>query len=230
MQDNVSWRKPLAGTVFSIVCTLGILAGIFPSKCSGTFHSRATKQRELAKKSVELPEKALNFSGHHPICGKFGAHVFQAGQKILCAGCIGLILGATFSLGGVTVYFFLQMSLASDCLLVFWPGLVGVACGLLQYHLFNWGGSLVHLSVNTFFVLGTFLLLVGVDAVTQSIIVDLYVIALSLFWLYTRILLSQLYHRRICTACGIEECGYREREKQKALVSASHSVKGAYDD
>ncbi len=96
--------------------------------------------------------------------------------------------------------------------LVFWVGFVGVSCGLLQYHLFNWGRSSVHLSVNTFFVFGVFWLLAGVDAIVQSTIVDVYLIALSVFWLYTRILLSQLDHDRICTACSIEECGLYRRK------------------
>jgi hypothetical protein len=205
-QSNIPWRKPLVGTAFSIVCILGILAGIFPSKCSSMFHFRRTKQKEPAKESADLPKKTLAFHGHHPDCGNFGAHVFRLGNRVFCAGCVGLILGAVLSLFGVALYFFLNLPLWFSYEIVFWIGIVGVSCGLLQYHLFNWGKSSVHLSVNTFFVFGVFLLLVGVDEITQSLIVDFYLVALSIFWLYTRILLSRLDHRKICTTCRLEEC------------------------
>ncbi|MGB9135443.1 MAG: hypothetical protein WCC63_07690 [Candidatus Bathyarchaeia archaeon] len=207
MQDD-AWRKPLVGTVFSVVCTLGILAGIFPSKCSGTFHFRTRRQRTLAQEPDKLPKEAPDFRGHHPNCGNFSAHVFQAGRRFFCAGCVGLIFGAALSLLGAAGYFFLHSSFAPDYFLVFWAGFVGVSCGLLQYHLFDWGGSSVHLLVNTFFVLGVFMLLAGVDALAQSVVIDMYVIVLSVFWLYARILLSQLHHRGICAACGMEQCGY----------------------
>ena len=208
MQDDVSWRKPVVGTVFSVICVLGILAGIFPSKCSSAFHFRKAKRGEFTKEPVELPKEVLAFSGHHPDCGNFGAHVFQIRNKVFCAGCIGLILGAVLSLLGAALYFFLNLSLWSNYLLVFWIGFVGVSCGLLQYHLFNWGKSSIHLFVNTFFVLGVFLLLIGVDAITQNALFDFYLVALSVFWLYTRIMLSQLDHRKVCTNCGVKKCEF----------------------
>lgn len=194
--------------VFSFVCILGILAGIFPSKCSGMFHFRIAKKERFVQESVELSKEAPEFRGHHPDCGSFGGHILQLGGMIFCAGCLGLILGAVLSLFGTALYFFLRLSFEPHYILVFWAGFVGVSCGLLQYHLFNWGRNIVHLTVNTIFVLGVFLLLVGVDAITQNTNVDLYLIALSIFWLYTRVLLSQRDHKRICTACGVKECEF----------------------
>jgi hypothetical protein len=208
VQDSISWRKPLVGTIFSLVCVLGILAGILPSKCSGMFHFKPAKQGKFAQELAELSKETQTFQGHHPDCGNFGAHVFRVGIKFFCAGCVGLIIGAVVSLLGAAMYFFLQLSFELDYLPFFWVGFIGVSCGLLQYHLLNLGKNLVHLAVNTFFVLGVFLLLAGVDAITQNITTDLYVIALSVFWLYTRILLSQQDHRRICTACSVEECEF----------------------
>ncbi len=79
--------------------------------------------------------------------------------------------------------------------------------------MFNWGRSSVHVAVNIFFVFGVFLLLAGVDALVQSTVVSVYIVALNIFWLYTRILLSQLDHDRICTACGVEECGFYNSRK-----------------
>jgi hypothetical protein len=211
-RDGASWRKPLVGAVFSLVCGLGILAGTFPSKCSGMFHFKPARRGKLAQVPAESHQRTPAFQGHHPDCGSFGTHVFRVGIRVFCAGCVGLILGAALSLLGAAMYFFLRLSFELDYLLVFWVGFIGVSCGLLQYHLFNWGRNLVHLAVNTFFVFGVFLLLVGVDAVTQNVTTDLYLIALSIFWLFTRILLSQQDHRRICTACRVEECEFCGRK------------------
>lgn len=166
---------------------------------------------ESVRESVGSPKKPLTLRGHHPDCGNFGAHVFQTGEKVFCAGCIGLIVGAALSLVGVILYFLLDLPFWTDYPLVFWNRFTGVSCGLLQYHLFNWGRSSIHLSINTYFVFSVFLLLVGVDAITQSVTIGLYLIALSAFWLYVRILFSQLDHRRTCTKCGIEECGFSQK-------------------
>ncbi|MFQ6068649.1 MAG: hypothetical protein ACE5KD_03800 [Candidatus Bathyarchaeia archaeon] len=204
-------RKLFVGMIFSIVCVLGILAGIFPSKCSNILHFGKAKQ-ECTPRSADLPKKALTLQGHHPNCGNFAAHTFQIGNRILCAGCTGLILGAILSLFGVTLHFFANLPLWSNYSLVFWIGCIGVSCGLLQYHLFNLGKSSIHLFVNIFFVFGVFLLLVGHDEMTQNAITDFYLITLSIFWLYTRILLSQLDHKRICITCHVEECEFPWRK------------------
>jgi hypothetical protein len=56
--------------------------------------------------------------------------------------------------------------------------------------------------MNMLFVLGGFLILVGMDELTGSLFVDLFSIALIVFWLFTRILLSQWDHWKICRKCG----------------------------
>lgn len=197
----------MVGAAFGIVCVLGIFAGIFPSRCSGTFHFRRGKQ-EYEQDSVSLPEKSgkLLFQGHHPNCGNFGPHIFHVGKAVLCAGCVGLVSGAAVSTVGVASYFFGGISCSLSCFLVFWVGFVGAFCGLFQYHLFSWGRSSIHLFVNAFFVFGVFLLLVAVDAIVQNLLLDLYLVTLTLFWVYTRIILSQFDHRKICATCTVEEC------------------------
>ncbi len=205
-QEDLPWRKPFVGAVFSFVCVLGILAGTFPSKCSIIRHSRKAEQEEFLRESATSPSarscSALTFRGHHPNCGNFGAHVFRIHNRAFCAGCTGLVLGAVLSLFGALLYFFVNTPFMLDGVLVFWIGFVGVSCGLLQYHLFNLGRSSIHLLVNTFFVLGVFLLLVGVDLIGQNALVDSYLILLSVFWLYTRIQLSQLDHKTVCSNCA----------------------------
>lgn len=231
MQNGVYSRKPLVGTTFTIVCILGIIAAVTPSKCSEMVHFKRRGQKESGiKESANQQKEILTFRGHHPDCKSFGAHTFRMGNRTFCAGCVGLALGAILSLFGSAMYFFLNLSLMSDYFVALWVGFLGVSCGLLQYHLFNWGKSSIHLSINIFFVFSVFLLLMGVDGITQSVMVDSYLIALSLFWIYTRILLSQFDHRRICAACQIEECKFRWRKNVAVGLSASHSVEGATDN
>ena len=207
VSGNIPWRKPLVGTAFGVVCILGIFAGVFPSRCSRTFHFRRGRQAN-EQNSTLLPEKLqpVLFRGHHPNCGNFGPHVFRVGSTVLCAGCVGLVIGATVSVVGIAAFFFGEVSCWPSCHLIFWVGFVGVSCGLLQYHLFNLGRSSIHLLVNAFFVFGVFLLLVGVDSIVQNAVIDFYLVILSLFWVYTRIILSQFDHRKICAACAVEEC------------------------
>ncbi len=208
-----SWRKPLVGISFSIICVLGILAGVFPSKCSKIFHFKEEKQNNVSPNPNEMLREKSILKGHHPDCGSFDIHVFRLGDKVFCAGCIGLVLGAIFSLMGNLFYFFINQSFPIDYLLAFFIGTLGVSCGLLQYHLPGWGRSSVHLSVNTAFVFGVFLLLVGVDGLMQNLVIDLYLISLSIFWLYTRILFSQIDHKKICNACQLKECSFSRNTK-----------------
>lgn len=208
---NFSWRKPAIGTLFGIVCIAGILAGVFPSKCSSTIHFGRIQP------ITQEVGNGTAFSGHHPRCGQFKAHVFQVGDGVFCAGCTGLIIGAVLSLFGVAMYF-TNLYTFLDGPIVFWVGVVGVCCGLLQYHFFNWGSYIVHLIVNVLFVFGSFLLLISIDAVIKSWIIDVYLIVLSVFWVFTRISLSQMEHKRICRACSKEKCEF-SKEKDEVLYS-----------
>ncbi len=206
MPETLFWRKPVVGTLFSLVCILGIFAGVFPSKCLGIFHFRKTPSTSLAVEDETI------FLGHHPSCGEFEAHTFQVGEKMYCAGCTGLVVGAILSLFGVTLYFFTNLYLPPDYHFILWIGAAGVCCGLLQYHFFNWGSSQVHMIVNVFFVFGSFLLLLGVDTALESLYVDIYLIALSVFWVFTRISLSHLDHAQICSACPKRGCKHVRRK------------------
>lgn len=135
----------------------------------------------------------------------------KIGRRVFCAGCVGLILGAVLSLLGTAAYFFLDSSF-SRAYWPFWMGCVGVSCGLLQYHLFDWGKSSIHLSVNTYFVFGVFLMLAAADQLARSTVINLYIVALGVLWLYTRIMLSKLDHKTLCEACPVDKCEFAYRK------------------
>jgi len=207
------WRKPLIGSIFSSVCILGTLSAFFPSKCSQIIHFETQNGERTSSGSDSLSPlgKKPQLRGHHPSCEKFSAHILLIGNRTLCAGCSGLALGAIASLIGTSLYFFANFSLNSGYLFIFWAGFIGVAGGLLQYHLFKVKEGSVHFLLNSAFVLGAFLLLMGADAMTSNLSVGIYILSLDIFWIYTRIELSRWNHSVICSNCKLEKCQYHLR-------------------
>lgn len=207
---DFSWQNPAIGSAFGIICLLGIIAGVYPSKCSRVLHFRKETQGRKPDDSEQKStiERIVTFEGHHPNCGNFSMHLFQLNDRKYCAGCTGLVIGAIISVLGTLVYFSTGPFLGEIAMVFFWLGFVGVALGLLQYNLFNRWGSFVHLSLNVLFVTGAFLLLVGIKEIANNLILEVYFLTLTLYWIFTRILLSEQEHKRICAACGLKFCSF----------------------
>lgn len=203
---NVPWRKPVIGSIFSILCVLGILAVFSPNQCLRIFNI-GKKKKTVGSNSTNFFSHGMSnvLQGHHPTCGKFTAHIFRIKSKTFCAACVGLLLGGLLALAGAVVYFFGDWRAAEHGSLMVLLGIVGVSFGLFQFKFKN----LIRLSVNTIFILGTLLILIGIDELVQSLIFDLFVVSLIIFWLFTRISLSQWDHERICSDCEIEGCRIR---------------------
>lgn len=201
------WRKPLTVSTFATICLLGITAGISPSRCPRTPHFRGRNKNSYKTEQTDSGVTTISFEGHHPTCGKFSAHVLQLGGKTYCAGCTGLATGAIISLLGSFLYLG-GFNVGELSMLVFWLGFVGVTCGLLQYHIFGVKRGMVHFLLNVVFVLGAFLLLVGVNEINSNFVLDLYLLTLIVYWIITRITLSQLEHKKICVTCGLKSCSF----------------------
>ncbi|MGB9844466.1 hypothetical protein [Methanothermobacter tenebrarum] len=181
------WHQLPIFSVFGLICFLGILAGIFPSK--------------FQKKG----NKIMEFKGHHPDCGNFSEHVIQVGDKIYCAGCSGLVIGAVISLFGVLLYLIGRLP-CENMTIIFWLGFTGTLTCLLYNSLFKWRISFLNLFLNAFFVLGAFMLLIGMEKINNSLLIELYLLILIPIWIITRILSSQKAHRRICEICDLKKC------------------------
>lgn len=196
------WRKPLVGSIFSLICMLGITAALFPKQCSQSFHF----QRE----GINLASRKIRASSHHPDCEGFSAHVIRVNGHILCAACTGLFLGALIALVGAVLYFFAGWHIENARLPAVLMGAVGTTLGFFQLKF----RSFIRLALNVSFVLGAFLILVGTDAIIESLFVDFFLIALIIFWISTRIQLSQWDHRRICSSCKSSCKAWKTEEKQ----------------
>lgn len=202
-RENCLWRKPLIGSIFSLICVLGIAAAVFPKKCSQAFHLQR-REKDLSAKAVSMEIK-----GHHPDCEKFSAHVIHTSEHTLCAACTGLSLGGFIALVGTGLYFFGGWHVQTIGFLEIAGGVVGVIMGFLQLK-FRW---FIRLMLNTFFVLGAFLILMGIDKLAESLFVDLFMIFLIVFWLMTRITLSQWDHWKTCHNCE-SPCEIRRIKKK----------------
>jgi len=199
--ENFFWRKPLVGLIFSLVCVLGIFAALFPKQCAQISH--------FQKANKSFTSHQINVSSHHPDCGMFSAHVIHISRHLLCAACTGLLLGAFITLIGTVFYFFGRWHIGDANFSVVLIGVIGTVLGFLQFKF----RSFIRLILNAFFVLGAFLILVGIDELTQSLFVDLFLVAFIVFWILTRIQFSQWDHWKICNSCK-SPCEVREmREK-----------------
>ena len=206
-------QKPWIGLSFITICALGILAGVFPSRCSSVLHqSKNLNRKPTVKQKADDGKTVVTIKGHHPDCGIFDAHTFQFGGKIYCAGCMGLVTGATFAILGSLAYFFFGLGIQGLGILVFWFGFFGVFLGLFQYMKFFVTRAFIHFILNVVFVLGVFLLLLGVAEVNGSVSLESYFLGLALYWILIRILLSQGEHKKTCTSCVSENCSFFSRE------------------
>jgi hypothetical protein len=206
VSGNLSWRKPVIGSIFSSICVLGILAVFSPNKCLRIFNI-GNKNKTAGSDSSKLASHGTSnaLQGHHPTCGKYDAHIFRIKDKIYCAACAGLLLGGLLALAVTAIYFFGDWRVAEHSSLMVLLGIAGVSFGLFQFKF----KSLIRLFVNTVFVLGALLVLIGIDELVHSLVFDLFVVSLIVFWLFTRISLSQWDHERICSDCEIEGCRIR---------------------
>jgi hypothetical protein len=188
-QESLFWQKPLVGLVFSLICILGILAALFPRLCSQTFH--------FQKESSGLASRRISVTSHHPNCAEFSAHIIRINSHTLCAACTGLLLGAITALVGTALYFFGGWHLQGTGFPVVLIGVTATILGFLQLKL----RGFARLTLNIFFVLGAFLILVGIDELTGSLLIDIFLETFIVFWILTRIQLSQWDHWRICSRC-----------------------------
>jgi len=214
---HVDWRKPLIGSMFAAVCTLGIFAAAAPEKCLGTIGNHGVHKKWVSSSaSTKAPLK-----GHHADCGKFSAHVIFVRNKVLCASCSGLAAGALIALAGTAAYFFLGVNVAQNGPAMLATGELAVAAGLIEFRLKGYQ----RLLLNALFVVGGFLTLVGVDSLTENLLVDVYLMMVIVACVLARVQLSQWDHWRICRVC-IEPC---RADGTRPLQSSTQPVQGTYN-
>jgi len=185
-------RKPIISTIYSIICIGGITAVFYPNKCRILFQKPRVTIDTEEKSTSELP-----FKGHHPNCENFANNRMKITRYAVCAACTGLLIGAIAALVGA-VLFSLGFFAGAGKLWVLAVGEGLMLAGLTQIKMKNYTKA----TVNALFVIGSFIILVATDLNGQSFLVDAYVLALIVFMLWFRILLSEWNNKRTCIACG----------------------------
>ena len=159
---------------------------------------------------MNLTPSRIRSTSHHPDCGKFSAHTININGHTLCAACTGLLLGGIIAIIGALVYFFAGLHVEIAAFTIVLIGAVAMVLGFFQLAF----RGFIRLTLNTLFVLGAFLILVGIDELIGSLFVDFFVEAYIVFWIFARIQLSQWDHWKICSNCE-SPCEIREARKNR---------------
>ena len=190
-EERFVFHNLIVGSTFIIVCFIGSIASIYPNSCGKILSS------EMKKKSKS--------QGHHYPCEKYSNHTLKIGNKYFCVTCSGLLIGAIFGIIGSIWYFSGYFQI--DKIIILAPlGMIGVFFGLFQSITPKANGALPRFIAGILLVLGSFILLVNLDQAGNSTFVDLFFVVISLFWVYTKISLSQREHRLICLNCSTKYC------------------------
>jgi hypothetical protein len=184
-QKRIPNQTEIIGSIFVVICLFGIIAGVYPRIFFNSSRSRNS-----------------GFQGHHPICDHYKNHVLHWNEKVFCAGCSGLVVGAGVAIFYSTLYLVFDVFLGAP-IRMFWFGFLMVVIGLIQ-HFIDMGNAIIHFLLNVVFVVGSSMLLFSSDALGFNIRIMSYMLALIVFWIITRIRLSQFDHVKICVLCGLD--------------------------
>jgi hypothetical protein len=188
------------GIAFIIVCVLGSIATVRPSGCARilSLEVRAGNGDGGGPPSPRKQRPAR--LGHHTSCQVFSSHVFRVGGRVYCAGCTGLLAGAAVAAVVGYLYFFVGLDPASSAAGLFWGGLLIVAFVLMRVLVFDPRKAFVRVLLNFLFVMGSTSLLVGGYSLTNST-VALFGLAVIVYLIVARIVVSRQDHIRICRSC-----------------------------
>jgi len=192
---NCFWQNPFVGSLLFLMCAWGSLVAVSPRRCTAT---HATQTAETAGALYVKTDGLVSTEGHHPNCGKFSGHTIKFKGTSHCAACTGLFIGAIAAMIMIVPYFFFGLNARPISFPAILIGQLASALGLLQFKFKGWA----KMGVNLLFVLGTCLMLIGIDELVHSVFIDVYLMGLILVWILTRIMISQWNHHRICLACG----------------------------
>jgi Flp pilus assembly protein TadB len=199
-------QKHLILSLFIVICILGMIAAVSPSRCSEIIILK--RKQKTNRIDNEKEDIKMKFKGHHPECNDFNNHRYSLLGRTYCAGCSGLFIGAFISVVGTIIYNFYGIDAIGS--LIFVIGFMAVLIYLLQDLILNINLNIMKFFFNMILVLGSFMLLIGIVYLKKSISVQLFFLVLVFIWILTRITSSEKKHYKICNECKKESyCIYR---------------------
>ena len=193
--DIKTLDKIIIGLAFIICCIFGISLALKPNWIS------SYRGRKVIKNTTMKEDLTIIRQGHHPTCGQFEKHTIKFNNKILCAGCTGLILGAIGASVIMVIYIFSRFNVSIIILYFFIiTGLVLIASNFMLtfFQLKNAGGQVIS---SMALIMGFLFIVLGIFELTSGIIYGLFGIIISFLWLDTRIQLSYWRHSELCNNC-----------------------------
>lgn len=179
------FERQIIWIIFILICMIGTILAFYPSLSKGV-----------------IIRSNINYSGHHPNCQYFFSHTIKIIGKKYCAGCLGLATGGTISIILSLFLIIKKFNIESGFI---YPllGSFLILFGLLQYQIDS-DNPFLHFFLNVGFVIGAFLTLLGTEVLLSNVFVEAYFLALTVFLILTRIILSNEEHIKICTNCGLK--------------------------
>ncbi|MBM3291739.1 isoprenylcysteine carboxylmethyltransferase family protein [Candidatus Bathyarchaeota archaeon] len=180
-------ERKLIFILFILICLVGTFAAVAPSILRG---------------KIDGNKKDYDLTGHHPTCKNFITHTIKINGKKYCAGCLGLAVGGIIST--IVSLFILITSLnIGNGWFYSVIGTFLIILGLFQ-HRIDVDNAFFHVVLNIGFVLGTLLLLLGLDNLSGNVLIETLFIAMTIFWIQTRIISSNEDHEKICLSCDLK--------------------------
>jgi hypothetical protein len=196
--------KLIIGLLFIISCIIGISLTIKPNWIGICIEQRIHgTDNPLPKKVTKLKSKVrtIKHQGHHPNCDQFRSHTLEINNKVLCAGCTGLAIGAGISIFLVSCYLVFPYKIPKIFdILGFSLGMIFITVNFAQV-IFPHKNPQLHLVSNTLLVTGFLLIVISLLQSSGKVIFGIFGIMVSMLWLDTRIMLSKWNHELICNYC-----------------------------
>jgi hypothetical protein len=206
VQEDFVLRKPAVGSALGVICVLGIFAVIYPESCAGI--AGLTKQGETVHSSGGARGRVLR--GHHVDCAPYSTHVMHVGNRVFCATCSGLLVGAVIVLICTGLFFFGNLLISEKPFVPVSVGVAGVMAGLLYPVVpVRFQRGFTRFLAGVLLAVGSFLIVAGVEEAAGSFSLDFFFVALSVLWLAAKMSLSQWEHRRTCARCSVDSCSAR---------------------
>ncbi len=203
------FNKFIVGVIFIIGCIIGISFALKPN-----WINLYLEQKIHGDNTNKMQFRGRRREGHHPACPGFRTHTIQINNKVRCAGCTGLIIGASIAILLMCLTLFLQYNPTKNILI----GFVVLGMVFIAYNfsliLIRQQNASINLFSNILLVIGFFLVISSFFQYTDRIIFGILGIMISFLWLDTRILLSKWHHQYICANCIQVDC-----EEKYELIS-----------
>ena len=195
-----TYDKLFVGGVFISSCIFGISLALYPR-----WFRRLTKHATPHQDGEKYKKNTRKYKGHHPYCDNFQSHTIETKDKSLCAGCLGLSIGAITSIVLTIIYMaIIREKAATEFYYVIFLGLIIIGLAYVEIML-PIRHAVVHVISNIFLVLSFFLVTISIFEITGNKIYGILSVLISFLFLDTRIQLSNWQHARICESCS-EPC------------------------